>query len=104
MRDSPRQQKSGILLDMALGRIFLFLSISVLAPFQEAGAARQEAVISQTYRGSHPETHAAFYDQVRLWVQQAPLEISSQLGLILYQSGFHYPMTIRFDDGAPAGV
>lgn len=65
---------------------------------------RVAATLLATYTGSDPGAYAAAFDQVRLWVRQAQLEVSSQLGLLRYQEGFRYRMTIRFADGAPPGV
>ena len=56
------------------------------------------------YAGPYQTEFAAQFDRVRLLVRQAQLEVSSRLGLLQYQEGFRYPLTIRFDDGAPAGL
>lgn len=67
-----------------------------------AAETRQPATLIREYKGAYPDQFNAQYDQIRLWVRQAQLEVSSQLGLLQYQEGFRYPLEIRFEDGAPA--
>ncbi len=69
-----------------------------------AFAARHEAVLKKDYQGSYEREFATQFDRVRLLVKQSQLEVSSKLGLLQYREGFQYPLTIRFDEGAPAGL
>jgi hypothetical protein len=69
-----------------------------------ASAERKDAVLLQDYKGSYKNEFLANFDRVRLLVKQAQIEVSSRLGLIQYREGYRYPMTVRFDDGAPAGL
>ncbi len=80
------------------------LSASLLCLSSAFAAPRQEAVIHTDYQGADPTAYATQYDRVRLLVKQAQLEVSSKLGLIQYQEGFQYPLTIVFQDGAPTGL
>src|ERR1700690_1372674 len=66
--------------------------------------ARYPAALEKTYTGRHQEEFVTQYDRVRLLVNQAQLEASSRLGLMQYREGFQYPLIIRFEDGAPAGI
>jgi hypothetical protein len=56
------------------------------------------------YHGTFPDAFTQQFDRVRLLTRQAQLEVSSRLGLFQYQEGFHYPIRIRFEDNAPAGL
>jgi hypothetical protein len=89
--------------------VVLLLLVSLLTFVTEPAhtdpaTARIAATLTQEYHGAHQSEFTSQFDRVRLLVRQAQLEVSSRLGLIQYQEGFQYPMTIRFDDGAPEGV
>ncbi len=79
-----------------IGLTLLLLSTSTSAN------GRQEAILLSDYQGADSAAFAQQYDRVRLLVKQAQMEVSSRLGLFQYQEGFQYPITIRFQDGAPA--
>jgi hypothetical protein len=66
--------------------------------------ARQPATLTQDYTGMYSSEYNAQFDRVRILVRQAQVEVSSRLGLIQYQEGFQYPMTIRFQDSIPPGL
>jgi len=80
--------------------IWLFLPSLLFAD----SATRHEAILIKEYNGSHQEQFTEQFDRVRLLVRQAQLEASARLGLMQYQEGFQYPLTIRFEDGAPRGI
>ncbi len=78
--------------------------IGILLVSGSLSAARIPAVIDTAYDGTHQDSYRTQYDRVRLLTRQAQLEISARLGLIQYREGFQYPLTIRFEDDAPAGL
>lgn len=84
--------------------LFWLSFVLLVAPATAEKAPRYQAVLSPRYTGAHMEAFTGQHDQVRLWVRQAQLEVSSQLGLLQYQEGFRYPISIEFADGAPPGV
>lgn len=65
---------------------------------------RAPATLVKDYKGSHQDEFIVQYDRVRLLVKQAQLEVSARLGLFQYREGFQFPLTIRFEDGAPPGI
>src|SRR5712692_8246287 len=67
-------------------------------------ADRIPATLDHDYAGTHPDLFAQEYDRVRILVHLAQLEVSSRLGLMQYREGFQYPLTVRFQDGAPEGL
>src|SRR4029077_18607640 len=86
---------------LLMGWILMFATGSA---HTDQAPVRVAATLAQENHGPHQTEFTSQYDRVRLLVRQAQLEVSSQLGLIQYREGFQYPMTIHFDDGAPAGV
>jgi hypothetical protein len=66
--------------------------------------ARYEAALVKDYTGRHQEEFVTQFDRVRLLARQAQVEASARLGLVQYHEGFTYPLLIRFEDGAPAGI
>lgn len=70
----------------------------------DPSAERYPATLASDYHGRHPDEFAQQFDRVRLLVKQAQLEVSSRLGLIQYREGFQFPLAVRFEDGAPAGL
>jgi hypothetical protein len=66
--------------------------------------ARYEAALVKDYTGRHQEEFVTQYDRVRLLARQAQVEASARLGLVQYHEGFTYPLLVRFEDGAPAGI
>ena len=65
---------------------------------------RFTVALQSSYNGAHADLYAQQQDRVRLLIHQAPLEISSQLGLFQYREGFRCPLTVRFDDTPAPGV
>jgi hypothetical protein len=85
--------------------VYLGLLLAAGFPVRaEDPAPRFSAALQTSYSGSHPDLYAQEQDQVRLLINQAQLEISSQLGLLLYREGFRCPLTVRFDDTPVQGV
>jgi hypothetical protein len=66
--------------------------------------ARYEAELVKAYSGPHQDAFTLQYDRVRLLAREAQVEDSALLGLLQYHDGFQYPLLVRFEDGAPAGV
>jgi len=65
---------------------------------------RFTAALQTNYSGSHVDLYTQQQDRIRTLIHEAPIEISSQLGLLQYQEGFRCPLTVRFDDTPAAGV
>jgi hypothetical protein len=82
---------------------FLLVIVLVL-PLPGSPEPRFTASLQTSYTGAHQDLYTQQQDRVRLLIQQAQLEISSQLGLLQYQEGFRCPLTVRFDDAAAPGV
>jgi hypothetical protein len=85
------------------------LVLAVLLCFTSAAhgaspSARIPATLIKEYTGSHPDVFTAEFDRVRVLAHVAQVEVSSRLGLMQYREGFQYPLTIRFEDGAPPGL
>jgi hypothetical protein len=84
--------------------LFIACLLILALPFSALGERRQVASLIKDYQGTHPAEFNAQFDRVRLLVRQAQLEVSSRLGLLQYREGFQYPIAIRFEDDAPAGL
>lgn len=65
---------------------------------------RVEPQIMKTYTGDHRDAFLLQWDRVRLLTRQAQVEVTARLGLFQYREGFEWPLHIRFEDGAPAGI
>jgi hypothetical protein len=59
---------------------------------------RPPAVISMDYAGNRRLDFPPLADRVRLRVTEAPTRIATRIGLVQYQAGFQYPLTVRFVD------
>jgi len=86
--------------------LFLLLLSCSFAPlfFSSPAWARYQAELVSEYDGNHKDDFTAYFDRVRLLVNQAQLEDSVRLGLLQYHEGFEYPLVIHFQDGSPAGA
>jgi hypothetical protein len=86
-------------------RLFLAAAVSLvlsLPLFADETPALHQPGLSTHYDGGYPSDFPAELSLVQTLLNTAPLEISSQLGVTQYMRGFHYPVAVRFDDGAPA--
>jgi hypothetical protein len=81
-----------------------FTALLAILACAGAQADRYDALLVTDYSGSYKDRFTQEYDRVRVLAHQAQLEASMRLGLFQYHDGFRYPMQIRFDDGAPAGI
>lgn len=84
----------------------IWMILGCLAPalLLADSAPRYTASFQSSYDGTHTDLFAQEQDRVRILINQAQMEISSQLGLLQYQEGFQCPLTVRFDDRAAPGV
>src|SRR4051794_407146 len=72
-----------------------------LCPGLSQSTATQPARIIDSYRGGMKDDYPQALVRVRSYVLPAQSEIATLLGM-QYGQGFLHPVTIRFDDGAPA--
>jgi hypothetical protein len=80
----------------------LALLCAVLGPgISIASATTEPAKISDIYQGGFKDDYPQELVRVRSYVLSVQSDVATQLGL-QYGQGFLHPVTIRFDDGAPA--
>jgi hypothetical protein len=85
-----------------LRRLPSFLLIAVLLPSAwAADRLPQPAKIVSEYAGGYKDDFPQELNRVQSFVLAAQSDIATSLGL-QYGQGFLYPVTIRFEDGAPA--
>jgi len=80
------------------------LLASVSPGWADAPSPRFSAAFQTTYNGNYQDLYRDQVERVRLLIRQAQLEVSARLGLLQYQEGFRYPLTVRFADTAPPNV
>jgi hypothetical protein len=82
--------------------IGLFFFMTVIAPvWSDAVPMPQPAKIINSYSGGFKDEYPQELVRVQSYVLSVQSEIATQLGLQVGQ-GFVHPVTIHFDDGAPA--
>ena len=78
-----------------------FLSVFISSGLLAASGTAQPASILDVYKGGFKDDYPQELVRVRSYVLPVQSEIATLFGM-QYGQGFLYPVTIRFDDGAPA--
>ena len=78
----------------------LFLACGPLL-WADSPSPRFSAAFQTSYSGAYQDLYRDQVERVRLLIRQAQLEVSTRLGLLQYQEGFRYPLTVRFADNTP---
>src|SRR4051812_16419081 len=87
---------------MVLLGFLLALGLAAAPLHAETAANGYAPKVTNKYAGGFPDDFPVELQTVQSLLSPIKLDVSSKLGLLQYQETFQHPVSLRFDDGAPA--